>query len=270
MKKTKLTKLFISVVTGVTMFAAFLSAQDARGTIYIGTYDVQAVFKQHPAQKELAKTSQAAQKQMQSAQQKGEGQQKQQQIQQQYQQNRGKIIKKFHQDVKKKMPVASKAAGVKVVVSDVYYKAGDVKTKDVTPMLVAAFDGSQQNASAEVSEKSRKPLTVGTYDVQAIFKQHPARKELAKALQTARKQMQSAQQKGEGQQKKKQIQQQYQQDRGKIIKKFHQDVKKMMPAAAKAAGVKVVAFEVSYKAGDVKEKDITSKLVEKSKKKQDG
>jgi Skp family chaperone for outer membrane proteins len=249
----------------MAMFTGLLSAQaqDApekpQSTLQVGTYDVEATFQQHPAQKELEKASQSSQAQMQAAQQEGD-QQKLHQIQQQFEQTRSQVVEKFYRDVNKAMPTAAKAADVKVVAAEVSYTAKDVETKDITPQLIAAFAGPQEDAPADASNKPQATLQVGTYDVEATFQQHPARKELEKASQSSQAQMQAAQQEGD-QQKLQQIQQQFEQTRSQVVEKFYRDVNKAMPTAAKAADVKVVAAVVSYTAKDVETKDITPQLI---------
>lgn len=144
MMQANLNKLFFGVATAVAMFTGLLSAQaqDApekpQSTLQVGTYDVEATFQQHPAQKELEKASQTAQAQMQAAQQEGD-QQKLQQIQQQFQQTRSQVVEKFYRDVNKAMPTVAKAADVKVVAAEVSYTAKDVETKDITPQLIKVF-----------------------------------------------------------------------------------------------------------------------------------
>ncbi len=265
MMQTNLNKLFLGVATTVAMFAGSLSAQaqDApekpQSTFQVGTYDPEAAFQQHPAQVELGEASQTAQAQMQAAQQEGD-QQKLQQIQQQFEQTRGQVIEKFYRDVNQTMPTAAKAADVKVVAVEVSYTANDVETRDITPQLIAAFDGPREDTPLDAPEKPQGTFQVGTYDPQAAFQQHPAQEELEQASQTAQAQMQAAQQEGD-QQKLQQIQQQFEQTRGQVIEKFYRDVNQTMPTAAKAADVKVVAVEVSYTANDVETRDITPQLI---------
>ncbi len=265
MIQTNLNKLFFGVTTAIAMFAGLLSAQaqDApekpQSALHVGTYDLQAAFQQHPAQKELEKASQAAQAQMQAAQQEGD-QRKVQQIQQQFEQTRGQVVDKFHRDVNEAMPTAAKSADVKVAAAEVSYTAREVETKDITPQLIAAFDRPQEDAPADAPEKPQSALHVGTYDLQAAFQQHPAQKELEKASQAAQAQMQAAQQEGD-QRKVQQIQQQFEQTRGQVVDKFHRDVNEAMPTAAKSADVKVAAAEVSYTAREVETKDITPQLI---------
>ncbi len=265
MMQANLNKLFFGVVTVVAMFTGLLSAQTQdvsekpQTTLQVGTYDAEAAFQQHPAQKELEKALQTAQAQMQAAQQEGD-QQKLQQVREQFQQTRDQVVENFHQDVNKTMPTAAKAADVKVAAAQVSYTAKDVETKDITPQLIAAFDGPQEDTTADAPEKPQTTLQVGTYDLEAAFQQHPAQKELEKALQTAQAQMQAAQQEGD-QQKLQQVREQFQQTRDQVVENFHQDVNKTMPTAAKAADVKVAAAQVSYTAKDVETKDITPQLI---------
>ncbi len=129
----------------------------------------------------------------------------------------------------------------------------------VTAQLPALAQVPAQDGPGAQAEPSRQTMKVGTYSPEKAFEAHPAQKEMMEALRTAQTQMQKAQQE-EDQQKMQQIQQQYAQARQQAVEKFQQDVSEALPAAAKAAGVKVVAMEVVYKADDVKAIDITPRL----------
>lgn len=103
-------------------------------------------------------------------------------------------------------------------------------------------------------------LEVGTYNANAAFDKHPARQEVLKAFQTAQAQIQQAQEQGD-QEQLQAVQQQYEKQREQIIEAFQQDVNKALPAAAQAAGVKVVALQVVYTDDDVAVRDVTPQLV---------
>ena len=266
MIRSTLNTLVFGLAMTVALCAGTVSvqAQDAhektQSTVHVGTYDVEAAFQQHPAQKELEKVSQTAQTQMQAAQQEGD-RQKMQQIQQEFEASRGRIIETFYEDVNSAMPAAAKAADVIIVATEVSYAADDVETRDITSELIAAFDTPQEEPPAEVSNDDYAGLEVGTWDAQAVFQQHPSQKELNRAQQTAQAEMQAAQQEGD-QQKLQQIQQKFEQTRGQVVETFYRDVNSAMPAVAKNADVKIVATEVTYTANDVKTKDITPQLIQ--------
>jgi Skp family chaperone for outer membrane proteins len=261
MMQVNLNKPFLVVVTIVAMFTGLLSAQAqdvSESALQVGTYDVEAVFQQHPARTELEKISQTAQAQMQAAQQEGD-QEKLQQVREQFQQTRDQLVEKFYQDVDKTIPTAAEEADVKLVAAEVSYTAKDVESKDITPQLIAAFDRPEV-APDDAPEEPKSTLQVGTYDVEAVFQQHPARTELEKISQTAQAQMQAAQQEGD-QQKLQQVREQFQQTRDQLVEKFYQDIDKTIPTAAEEADVKVVAAEISYTAKNVESKDITPLLI---------
>ncbi|MDT8322850.1 MAG: hypothetical protein RRA94_01975 [Bacteroidota bacterium] len=266
MNRANLNTLSIGIIMTMALLAApfgmHAQSGDAKSgnTVQVGTYDVEAVFQQHPANEELNKASQSAQAQMQAAQQEG-NQQKMQQLQQEFEQSRGKVVESFYQDVNAAMPVAAKAADVKLVVAEVSYAADGVETKDITSQLIAALDAPKDDAAADAAGKDQASLEVGTYDLEAVFRQHPANEELSKASQAAQAQMQAAQQEGD-QQKMQQVQQEFEQTRGKVVENFYKDINKKLPSVAAAADIRVVAVEVSYAAKDVKTRDITSALIE--------
>jgi len=108
---------------------------------------------------------------------------------------------------------------------------------------------------AEPAERA-SAVKVGTYDPDKAFEAHPAQAELMDALRTAQSQMQQGERGEEAQ-----VQEQYQQARQQAIQRFQEDVSKAIPQIAQAAGVKVVAVQVVYKAADVKTVDITPHLV---------
>jgi len=143
--------------------------------------------------------------------------------------------------------------------------AGAVVGMAVVAVLVAAQLPAQaqvpaQDRPAAQAERARPAVKIGTYDPEVVFQAHPAEKEMREVLRTAQAQIQQAQQE-EDQQKMQQIEQQYQQARQKAIQHFQEDVSEALPEVAKAAGVKVVAMQVVYKADDVQTVDITPHLV---------
>ncbi len=109
---------------------------------------------------------------------------------------------------------------------------------------------------AEPAERA-SAVKVGTYNPEKVFEAHPAQAELMDALRTAQNQMQQ----GERGEEAQQAQAQYEQARQQAIQRFQEDVSKAIPQIAEAAGVKVVAVQVVYKAADVKTVDITPHLV---------
>lgn len=154
------TAMAVGIVTAAIIMAGQLTAQAQKpiqdepaarpetpqAALEIGTYDFEAAFQAHPAQKELEEVRRTAQAQMMQAQQE-QDQQKMQQAQQQYEQARQQVIQQFQQDVSKALPEVAKAAGVKVIVTRVVYKADDVQTTDITPQLVRAFGKNDEGHS---------------------------------------------------------------------------------------------------------------------------
>lgn len=129
--------------------------QDRPGpAVKIGIYNAEEAFLAHPAQKEMMDALTTAQTEMQQAQQEDDTQ-KIQQIQQQYEQARQQAVEQFQQDVSEALPEAAKAANVRVVATQVEYKADEVETTDITARLVKAFeeeaggDGGEREEPAE-------------------------------------------------------------------------------------------------------------------------
>jgi Skp family chaperone for outer membrane proteins len=136
----------VGAVAGLVMVAVLVAAQPPgyaaerpESALKIGTYEPAAAFQAHPDQKGMMEALRTAQTQMQQAQQEKD-QQKMQQIQKQYEQVRQQAVQKFQKDLSEVLPEVAKAAGVKVVATQVVYKAEGVQTVDLTPVLVKAFE----------------------------------------------------------------------------------------------------------------------------------
>lgn len=114
---------------------------------------------------------------------------------------------------------------------------------------------------SEKDSQTEKAITVGTYNPQAAFEQHPLQEKLMEKYMTLQPAIQKAQQEND-QQKAIQLQQEFEQERMQIIEQFQKDVDKALPEVAEAAGVKVIALEIAYIADDVKTQDVTAHLVE--------
>lgn len=118
----------------------------------------------------------------------------------------------------------------------------------------------QEEAPPADTRTSQVAVEVGTYTPAMAFEKHPAQQEVMEAFQIAQAQMQEAQQQGD-QETIQQVQQQYEQKRAQIVEEFQRDVAKVLPEAAEAAGVKVVALQVVYTADDARVKDVTPHLI---------
>lgn len=104
------------------------------------------------------------------------------------------------------------------------------------------------------------PALVGTFDAQQVFQAHPGQQELMKAMQSAQMQMQQAQQSGD-QMKMQQIQQEFQNTRDRVTSSFETKLAEIMPAVAKANGVKVAAAEVAYLGDQIGTTDLTADVI---------
>ncbi|MFO7975252.1 MAG: hypothetical protein R6V12_11520 [Candidatus Hydrogenedentota bacterium] len=133
--------MVVAAVTAISITAGHLrvQAQEAAPVIEIGTYNPQAAFEKHPAQTALMEIMETLQTDLQKAQEEGDSA-KVQQIQQQYEQERAQAIEQFHNDINRIIPSAAQAAGVNVVALEIVYAAENVKTQDITPELINAFD----------------------------------------------------------------------------------------------------------------------------------
>lgn len=117
----------------------------------------------------------------------------------------------------------------------------------------------------EAGQQSETTMNVGTYDMQAAFEQHPAQKELQQLMNSLQAKAEQAQGEEGGAAELQRLQAQYNEKRTQVIQQFHVDVEKVVPDAAKEAGVSVVAVELIYKGNDVNVKDITSEIIKRFK-----
>ncbi|MBD3297828.1 MAG: hypothetical protein GF341_04165 [candidate division Zixibacteria bacterium] len=104
------------------------------------------------------------------------------------------------------------------------------------------------------------PALVGTFDAQQVFQAHPGQQELMEAMQSAQMQLQQAQQTGD-QMKMQQIQQEFQNTRNRVTSDFESKLTEIMPAVAKANGVKIAAAEVAYLGDEVGTTDLTADVI---------
>lgn len=130
---------------------------ESDAAIVVGTYTPRLAFQEHPAQEDLQKAAEAAQRQMQQAQQDGGDQQKMQQIQQQYEHKRTQAVEQYQRDVDKVIPDVAEAANVKVVTLEVVYMADDVETKDITPDVIDAFS-EEEDEEEDQEQQAPAPL----------------------------------------------------------------------------------------------------------------
>ncbi len=131
----------------------------------------------------------------------------------------------------------------------------------MTIVLAGHFNAqAQQVGQSGKKSEGKNDLTVGTYNPDKAFQEHPAYSKLEQATGKAQESMQKAQQEGD-QQKMQQIQQEFQQTRNQSIQEFEQDVSQVMPKVAKESGVEAVAEAIVYTAKNVKTKDITPELI---------
>jgi Skp family chaperone for outer membrane proteins len=128
---------------------------------------------------------------------------------------------------------------------------------------LALIAGSLGPRHAQAQEETS--INVGTYDPQSVFEQHPAQKELEQLMNSLQAKAEQAQGEEGGTAELQRLQAQYEQTRTRLVEQFHGDIEKVMPAAAKAADVSVVAVELIYKGNDVNVKDITSEIIKRFK-----
>ncbi len=114
--------------------------------------------------------------------------------------------------------------------------------------------GTQRDADAQAGGG----ITVGTYDQEAIFMQHPANQELQDFYQQVQQQMQEAGQ--QDPQQAQQIRQQIETKRQEVIRDFQSSINEALPGVAEDAGVQVVALQVVYSADNIETTDLTEEL----------
>lgn len=116
----------------------------------------------------------------------------------------------------------------------------------------------------EVAERAEQDpedlIKVGTFDLQAVFQEHPAQGELLGAFQESQGKMQEAQQAGDHG-RLQALQQEFEQKRQEVIEAFKRDVDEALPGVAEESDVVLVAQEVNYVADNVRKVDITRDLL---------
>ncbi len=118
----------------------------------------------------------------------------------------------------------------------------------------------EQYEAEPVERNPDAPALVGTFDAQQVFQNHSGQQELMDAMQSAQMQMQQAQQSGD-QQQMQQIQQEFQDTRDRVTSSFEAKLAEVMPAVAKANGVKVAAAEVAYLGEKIGTTDLTADVI---------
>jgi len=120
--------------------------------------------------------------------------------------------------------------------------------------------GPHTNAQAQ-QQVAESAMKVGVYDQEALFREYPGSDELMQFYQGIQQQMQEAQQNG-NRQKLQQLQQAAEQKQKEVIDKFNHAVDEALPKVAAKIGVKIVAIEVVYTAGDVETTNLTRSLAD--------
>lgn len=124
--------------------------------LHVGTYDPQTTFEQHPGFAKLMETVGTMQADAQQAQMEGD-EQKMQQLQMQFEQQRLQVMEKFQQDLNEALPQAAEAANVQIIVTEVAYSAGNVKTTDVTAQLVEILAKTAGQQEEEGAQRASSP-----------------------------------------------------------------------------------------------------------------
>jgi Skp family chaperone for outer membrane proteins len=122
-------------------------------------------------------------------------------------------------------------------------------------MLATGLATAEEPAGGDDAE-----ITVGTYDMRAIFSAYDGRQAFMKRAQEIQRQAQAAQQAGD-RQKLQQLQQQMQQEQQKMGAQLQQDIDDVIADVAKEQGVDIVAPEVLYSVPSVSTKNVTQAII---------
>jgi len=123
-------------------------------------------------------------------------------------------------------------------------------------LLVVSASAQQQGAA------NQSGVTVGTYEPQQLFNQHPDTQALMQELQGMQQQMQQAQQQG-NREKLTQLQQQMQQKQQQAIEKFQNELQQTAVDVAGEQGIDVVAVQIIHTADEVQVQDMTTMIANK-------
>jgi Skp family chaperone for outer membrane proteins len=115
-------------------------------------------------------------------------------------------------------------------------------------------------AVAQDSGSGDGEITVGTYDMRAIFQAYDGRQEFMQRAQEIQQQAQAAQQAGD-RQKLQQLQQQMQQEQQKMGMKLTEAIDGIIANVAEEQGLEVVVSEVLYSVDAVETKDVTDAII---------
>ena len=122
-------------------------------------------------------------------------------------------------------------------------------------MLAGGFAVAQDSGSGDGE------ITVGTYDMRAIFQAYDGRQEFMQRAQEIQQQAQAAQQAGD-RQKLQQLQQQMQQEQQKMGMQLTEAIDDIIANVAEEQGLEVVVNEVLYSVDAVTTKDVTDAIIE--------
>lgn len=117
-------------------------------------------------------------------------------------------------------------------------------------------------AVAQESGSGGDKVTVGTFDMRAVFQAYEGSQAFMQQAQQIQQQAQAAQQAGD-QQKLRQLQQQFQQAQQQAGAQLQKAVDDVLPKVAESNGCDLVVADVRYTAANVETKSLTDAIIEK-------
>lgn len=111
--------------------------------VHIGVFKSERVFEAYPGTQEFTVAIQGLQQEFMRAQETGD-QQLLQEIQSRYTQMQQQLQQNFERDIKAASREVARAKKIDLIVSEVIYRAEDVKEVDLTPDLIEVMNGPEE------------------------------------------------------------------------------------------------------------------------------
>lgn len=132
------------------------AAQGSSQGMVVGTYEPRRVFNAYHLRDAFIDKVRKLQGEMRKAQQAND-RNKMLAIQKQVQDAQSRLIKQFTADLDRVMPTVAKQANVTLVAVDVAYKAPNIRTKDVTGLVIQQVNQGATTQPSTQSRQNQKP-----------------------------------------------------------------------------------------------------------------
>lgn len=127
-------------------------------------------------------------------------------------------------------------------------------------VFVAAIATVLVTQNATQAEEEAGAMIVGTFEPGTVAQQTGLQEKMREQMAGLQQRMQAAQQEGD-QAAMQKIQGEAQQIQKTAVESFQSSIDEALPTVAKAAGVQIIAVEVSYMAPGVESKDLTNAVI---------